>query len=367
MKVIHFVLKQSPAMSYNFNDQLFIDYFKDTLLTELDYNEEARNQMLFFNFFKYKKIHVPQVYLELSNEVILVQEYIRGIQLGELKQQSYEVRFKAARLITQFLLESIFQIGVVHGDFQPQNWAYHPEMQKLIVYDYGSVIRLSKNQQEGLIRLLLSQNDIETLMGYSQLGFSQKNLSILADRLHHLTQEIIRPFKSKNWSAKDWQLQKTTEEILGNDKWWFRAAGQPWFLHLMRSISYWSYSLKELDVRIDLEEILMTAIRGFEITEDLTLRLLLQKTFDQSQQQSYLSRHLKVQVLENGQMQVEVTLPAAALEEIEFALSEQVQAEIKKQGIDLEEIKKSARLSNYQPCQILDLQFDFKKYRVWLE
>lgn len=367
MKVIHFVLLQSPAMSYNFNDQLFIEYFQKSLLSELDYLEEAKTQAYFHDYFQNKKIYIPQVYPELSNEMILVQEFIRGTQLNELKNQSYEIRFKAARLITQFILESIFQTGTVHGDFQPQNWAYQIEMQKLIVYDFGSVIRLTKGQQEGLIRLILSQNDVDTLMGYSQLGFSQKNLSIIADRLHLLTQEIIKPFKSTNWSAKEWQLQKTTEEILGNDKWWFRAAGQPWFLHLMRSISYWAFSLKELDVKIDLQEILFKAIHDFQVTEDQQLRSQLQKTFDQRHRQSYLSQYLKVQVLENNQIQVEVTLPAVALEEIEFALSEQVLTEIKNQGIDLAEIKRSALFNHYQPCQILDIQIDNKKYRVWLE
>lgn len=367
MKVIHFVLLQSPAISYNFNDQLFIDYFQNQLLSELDYENEAQKQMQIYQHFKNDQILIPRVYEEYSNNLILVQEFRKGMHLNELKLSPYEVRFQVARQMTHFLLNSIFQLGLVHGDFQPQNWAYDIEAQKLIVYDFGSMIQLTKKQQEGLIRLLLSQNDLDTLMGYAQLGFSEKNLSVITDRIHHLTQEIIKPFHSKNWSAKDWKLQQTTEEILGQDKWWFRAAGEPWFLHLMRSISYWAYALKELDVRVDLQEFMLRAVDGMQISNDNTLRTRLQQLLSEQNQKLRLSKYLKVRVLENQVLLVEVTLPAVALEDIEYALSEQVLNEIERQKLNLNEIKKNAIDHHYAPGDLLNLQLDQKHYHVWLE
>ncbi|MEW6736394.1 MAG: AarF/UbiB family protein [Acidobacteriota bacterium] len=148
MRLMEYLTLVRPGLSRN-----FLYEFRNMLLEELDFSKEARYTDLFrrqarkrFNYFS-----APRIYPELSNDEVLIGEFVSGIWLGELitavemndekvlcylREHNIDAKTIAKRLIraNQYgIMESLF----FHADPHPSNILIQPD-NKLVFIDFGS-------------------------------------------------------------------------------------------------------------------------------------------------------------------------------------------------------------------------------------
>jgi ubiquinone biosynthesis protein len=116
-----------------------VEEFGKTINKELDFRHEAANVIRFSHCFEGDPgIYVPKVYMELTTEKILVEEFIEGIKVSEMEtllssgSDPIELSKKAMHLV----FEQIFTYGFFHADPHPGN-IFIKDKHVIAFIDYG--------------------------------------------------------------------------------------------------------------------------------------------------------------------------------------------------------------------------------------
>ncbi|MER2039289.1 MAG: AarF/UbiB family protein [Solibacillus sp.] len=140
--------------------------FSLALREETDFNIEARNMEQVALIVQKGNINakVPKVYLQHSNENVLVMEYIKGKSVtvaGDLFTRQQINRHQFAKTLLHSFLEQALVSGIFHADPHPGNMYIEEGTGQLAMLDYGAVGRLAVQQQDGLKYFLVGihQND----------------------------------------------------------------------------------------------------------------------------------------------------------------------------------------------------------------
>ncbi|MGQ0645419.1 MAG: ABC1 kinase family protein [Elusimicrobiota bacterium] len=153
--------------------------FRATLTGELNYLQEAKNAALLArNLAEFPKIHVPAVFENLSSQRVLTMELVRGVKLARVAEGP--PRPGGPRLAAALLRAYLKQVGVDgfwHCDPHPGNIFLRGD--HVVLLDFGMTARIGDEQQNQLMRLLLSLTenrgaevaDIALEMGAPQDGF----------------------------------------------------------------------------------------------------------------------------------------------------------------------------------------------------
>lgn len=110
----------------------FMSDFEDSLMREVDFKREIRNIQQFYSIYEGTNVMVPQVYPEVSNESLIVMDYIPST--GKL--------LSAERLINLFIEQMLFE-DVIHGDMHSGNIGTIGN--SIVLYDFGNVIHTSRD------------------------------------------------------------------------------------------------------------------------------------------------------------------------------------------------------------------------------
>ena len=164
LKSITFFLKNFENSTFEEFDN-FIYQYEKFLSTELDYKLELRNMLRFKeDFIDNEFVTIPKVYQSYSSENILVMEYIPSLKITDIatfKNKGYDTKIIAENLINIFL-KMIITNGFVHCDPHPGNIGYVESTNKIVLYDYGNVVKLSdefKSQINNMI-FAIYQKDV---------------------------------------------------------------------------------------------------------------------------------------------------------------------------------------------------------------
>ncbi|MEJ9280867.1 ABC1 kinase family protein [Ureibacillus thermosphaericus] len=169
--------KSQWAESFGFKS--LAEGFANSMKEETDFEIEARNMIQIRNILKRSKLNVkiPQVYEELSNENILVMEYVKGVSISDLdkiEDLSFE-RKELARTIVYSYLEQALISGIFHADPHPGNISVNPETGEVAILDFGAVCRLSGQQQEGLKLFFMGIQQGDSSLLYDAISLLIKN------------------------------------------------------------------------------------------------------------------------------------------------------------------------------------------------
>ncbi len=119
-----------------------VEEFERMLLEELDLSAEAAYMEQFRRFSeKEPALFVPAVFWDLSDDSVLVTEFIRGRKLTELAELSEEERKELAEKFVHIVHRTIFELGTFHGDLHPGNIFVLPDG-RIGFVDFGIVGRL---------------------------------------------------------------------------------------------------------------------------------------------------------------------------------------------------------------------------------
>jgi ubiquinone biosynthesis protein len=155
--------------------------FAYTLRSELDYLQEARNAEAFArNFGGDPKVHIPQVFWEMTTSRVLALERIRGIKVSDLTMldaNGIDRRMLAERG-TQVILKMIFDDGFFHADLHPGNFFIESDGRFGLI-DFGMVGTVDEKTQEHLAGLVLALTGPD----YDQLVDALFEMGVTAERV----------------------------------------------------------------------------------------------------------------------------------------------------------------------------------------
>jgi len=362
------------SKNYGFDTVAYREFLSGNFKQELDYRLEAKKQDEIFGLWSSDlDVVVPKPDLTYSSANVLLQTF-ESSESTEIVAESYdkETKIRMAKLLAKAFLKSVLTVKRIQTDMHTGNYGFRPIEGQIVLYDFGSTIDITSHHAQILAyfsnssgKFSSSKKAFDALVA---LGFDPKLLIHLGESLGSLVNLIFEPFETDPWTPKTWNLLDRMEKLLGSEKWWFRSAGPPWFLFLMRTAHGLMHALSLLDVDIDLRSLFLEILNENPVLGKPPLLLPISDSYEFKElNEGQRSKRLKVLVTESGTTLVEMTMPARAVEDLENLVSDETRLRIEADGYDLEKIKKNALDSDLAPQTLFESALMEKKYRVWLE
>ena len=151
------------AMGFpNFEPGPLVEELRSRLTEELDYEQEARNQQLFADFYRgHPFIKIPEVLPELSSTRVLTTELASGARFADIAGWSQPERDLAGEAIFRFVFRSLYRMHAFNGDPHPGNYLFEPGG-RVTFLDFGLVKRFTADEVgvfQEMIRTLVLQHD----------------------------------------------------------------------------------------------------------------------------------------------------------------------------------------------------------------
>jgi ubiquinone biosynthesis protein len=135
-----------------------VEEFKRTLMSELDYREEARNLVTIAHQLRdFEHIVVPLPVDDFTTARVLTMDYVAGTKITAVSRVEWtEVDGIAlAEDLFRAYLQQILIDGVFHADPHPGNVLLTPDT-RIALIDLGMIGRISSSTQEQLFKLILA-------------------------------------------------------------------------------------------------------------------------------------------------------------------------------------------------------------------
>lgn len=157
-----------------------IDEIEDSLLSEIDYLNEARLQNQAHQAFKGENwVIIPRV-LNVYDKII-ISEYIEATSLSTIIDSDNQVlKNNIALLLARFHFASPFYCNFLHADPHPGNFKVTNDG-KLVVLDFGACKALEGGFPEPLVRMLsyaINNKSQELYTSFLKLGFIKDGVSV---------------------------------------------------------------------------------------------------------------------------------------------------------------------------------------------
>jgi ubiquinone biosynthesis protein len=136
-----------------YNLPQIVEALRESLLLELDFNNEARNATLFSaRNPHYPKVFAPKVYESFTTRRILVTEFVHGNPPGAITLKPEQAR-ELARAGADSIFHQIIASGFFHADPHPGNILITPDG-RIAFIDWGSAGQLTRRMRYRLAELL---------------------------------------------------------------------------------------------------------------------------------------------------------------------------------------------------------------------
>jgi ubiquinone biosynthesis protein len=159
-----------------------VRHLRQTLLSELNYLQEARNTMLLrAQLREFREILVPRVWADYTTARVIATDFMRGVKVSKAPRSAL-ARAKSARLgpaLFQAYLKQVCVDGFWHCDPHPGNVFLRGG--RLALIDFGMTARVSGEAQDQISKFLLALTDnrgaaaadVCLKMGAPQEGFEK--------------------------------------------------------------------------------------------------------------------------------------------------------------------------------------------------
>jgi predicted unusual protein kinase regulating ubiquinone biosynthesis (AarF/ABC1/UbiB family) len=346
------------------------EMMRQELLLELDYNRELKMQHEFFSVFSNNPdIVIPLPFSKYSSKSCLVMSWEQSLPLSDfIKIATKEQKSAASRLMVEFYFESAFNKGFLHADPNPGNFGFRIQNEKvqLVVYDFGSVVKLSKEKHLNLLTMFqLCMDNKNPYPALVKAGFDQVIMQDIKNKLPALMMVLLAPFFSEQrFNFSTWNRKERTKDVLGEQRWNFMMAAPAdlfLFMRCLQGIFYYTdklssdiYCLPKLqDVLSSHAVDICETINSFAGEENIPL-------------EEALSENMIISVKENGRQKVKLTLPARAIENLQKFIPPDIIEKLEQEKIDILQLVKQVRQNSYKPQDIFTLKDDPKEIKVYL-
>lgn len=151
----------------------FFDAFSKGSYSELDYENEASNQMHFQRELAIRncKVKVPNVYEEYSTRRVLTSEWIEGVKLADSSRETIR---ELIPIGVELFLTQLLDMGTFHSDPHPGNLLVTQDG-TLCLIDFGLCAEVEVREREAMTKAIvhLLYRDFDTLIhtDTKELGF----------------------------------------------------------------------------------------------------------------------------------------------------------------------------------------------------
>ncbi len=197
-------------------DAVYIE-LQRAIAEELDYDAERANLEAFREHFSnWPGIRIPFAAGELCRPGVLVLEDLPGRSMAEVEQAPAEVRQRLAETLCGWLAEQAFGLQLLHTDPHPGNLAW-TETGELVVYDFGSVLRLEPRLLAGYVQIFEALRGISSEAlepGFQALGGRQPGSTPphgLYRRIHLMLHPLLQP--GAQWDFREAALHQRLSEL----------------------------------------------------------------------------------------------------------------------------------------------------------
>ena len=366
-RALNLITGSFNTFSKGFNMQQYQEMMRAELEQELDYNLEMEMQHEFYRIFADNKdIVIPLSYKKFSSENCLVMDWEYSAPIDEfLKTATEDQCREASNLVTEFYITSIFKYGILHADPNPGNFGFRVfnDRVQLVVYDFGSVIRLERRQHLDLLALLkMTSENKSPLSALLALGFDLDLLTPIQNKMTIIMSILLEPFLSEQkFEYKHWNRKEKISDILGDDRWNFMVAAPADLFLFMRSVYGLFYYTEKLTGTVYCRSRLNRAFAYFKVELQKTVQAFANDFVEEN-----LSENLIISVLDGGVQKVKLRLPAKAVENLSSLIPPEVSEKLTEKNIDTETLIKKVRQNAYQPQEVFELVEGNKKISVYL-
>lgn len=358
-----------PVRRWGFDLSGYKQLFKQNLQRELDYAEEAARQSRFRASVQLTSVVIPEVFSDLCCKTVLTQRWEESQPLSAARAWSSRDRRHLADALVGLFMASVFRTGMLHADPHGGNWRcrmMRPGQPELVLYDFGCVLELTRRQRDGLRRMAEAApgcTPAEALEAMAEAGFDAEKLGAMQHLLPALLALLFEPLMSPGaYDARCWKLGARIDTLLGDHKWWFRSAGPPELLLLMRAAHGVLVHLSTLDTDADWA----AAGRAAELRLR-TRSVELPKEAPVAARSNAAAEFLRVRVMEQGLQRIAVSMPAEQVARLGELMPDEVLARTRAMGLNPESIGQAAAASGCLPQELFSLELAGRSYRVWLE
>ncbi len=375
LKALHWLATPLGSFKSGFDMASFRQEIGETLRAELDYQYEAEALHEFNALLKaapnslQEKLELPSVIDFLVRKDLLVTTWQEGYGLSEAKGWEASDRHEISSILVELFMRSLFDWGRIHADPHPGNYRFLKKARNSAVglIDFGCVKKMDTDLQSGIRRLIKQgvqhqRSQTKVYDAFLEMGFNPDLLHPLKETLPGVAQIVALPFGEKGtFDVADWRLGERLRSVLGSNRMSFRMAGPPSLLFLLRSFQGLVHYLRSLDSPLNWSSIYQNIIEELPLTE----RKPASQTLDD--QPSMLSETLKIRVVDDGSVKVDLSFLAGAVDNLNTLVPTELKPKIEERGIDLKSVSQNAQRSDYAPGPLFSIEEERKSVQVWLE
>ena len=156
LAVLEQIVKVVARLAPSIELRPILDYLKETLPLELDFEREAESMMSLRAALAHRSdVIVPASFPELSTGRLLVMEYIEGIKITdrEALERAGISPHDVARLLNYLYADQMLHLGILHADPHPGNLLVQPGP-RLVLLDHGLTVPLAPSLVNSLNKLV---------------------------------------------------------------------------------------------------------------------------------------------------------------------------------------------------------------------
>jgi predicted unusual protein kinase regulating ubiquinone biosynthesis (AarF/ABC1/UbiB family) len=176
-----------------------VDELRERLTEELDYTNEACNQMAFHALYDgHPYIRVPRVFPSHSTARVLTSEYVVGRRFDEILEADEATRNRFGEILYRFVFGSIIRHAAFNADPHPGNCLYDAEG-RVVVLDFGCVKYFPRPMFENWIELVKAHMEGDHARFRARAvdaGFLKDDSPIAADLLFDYFGYFYESFRS---------------------------------------------------------------------------------------------------------------------------------------------------------------------------
>jgi hypothetical protein len=367
-----------PIRRFGMNLDAYRRLLSENMARELDFRSEAERQSRLRSALAVPGLVVPEVLLELCRDRVMVSAWVDGERLEAARTWPQRERVQLARTLLATLFASLFRVGEVHADPNPGNYLFARPSEPgaaptVTLLDFGCTLGVDEPRRLALLQLLLAcreASSLDPLAAFAAMGFEPEKLLPIADKLPALCQVLFEPFLlDRPFVSARWQLGERVGALLGELRWWFRAAGPPDLVLLLRAFQGLATQLEALGaplpwwpvLRATLGDDALATARAFvppPLPPDLAAG---------ASSLASLARVLKVAIVEGQEELLALGMPASEVAHLEEHIPGLVQQHLAKKGIAIAPIVERILAQGIRPQEVFRLDEEGRTYRVWLE
>lgn len=225
LKQLDMVLGIYRSFNKSIDTQEIVKEIGERLYEELDYINEAQNQLYFQKIYSehLDYVKVPKIYRELSTNRLLTMEWLEGKSILEYTTVEADLRNDLGKKLFMTWYLPLYKYGILHGDPHPGNYLILND-NSIGLLDFGCTRRFDNNFLKAVIDLYISLRDNLPELAvdaYERWGFNNINKELInvlnqwAKLLYEpLLEDKVRPLQGVDGGKKGWETARAVHKQL---------------------------------------------------------------------------------------------------------------------------------------------------------